>query len=276
MDTRWIWLGLGMAVALVLPMAAASEDEEAEPERAPIREFEVETLAELGRAIYEHDQLAWKATDALMAAVDRRTLEKEGASGWVVDTTGKRPLVRFLRAAEDGDGVEAAYDVVFGKKSPKLGEPAERKLTERQRLSYLAYRAAIGYLTERESIWCGGSPNFVTLDDPDGVGFLVYVLRPKERMDEVPIGGHYRFTIGADGTEVEQVDVLFASCLMLSRKPEELPKGAELAALSMSHIVSDTPLETHVFLSLQEKLPFYVVVPDGQMWLVAEGRMEKR
>jgi hypothetical protein len=44
----------------------------------------------------------------------------------------------------------------------------------------------------------------------------------------------------------------------------------------MSHIVSDTPLETHVFLSLLEGLPFFVVTPDSHMWSVERGSIRKQ
>jgi len=43
----------------------------------------------------------------------------------------------------------------------------------------------------------------------------------------------------------------------------------------MNHIVSATPLETHVFLSLQEKLPFYVVTKDGRLWNVDGGQIQQ-
>ena len=74
----------------------------------------------------------------------------------------------------------------------------------------------------------------------------------------VPVGGHYRFTISADGLTVLHRDQLSNSCLAM-RKDEAGP-GAQTVALTVSQIVSQTPVETHVFLSLQNRMSIYVVV----------------
>ena len=118
--------------------------------------------------------------------------------------------------------------------------------------------------------WCGGRFNTVVLDDPDGSGFLVYLLRPKPSVSAIPVGGHYRITVSADGTKVEQIDQLFVSCLTID-PASEARDGTKLEAVTMSHIVSQTPVETHVFLSLQEHLPFYVATMDGRIWKIENG-----
>lgn len=265
------------ATALLLPPVFGSETPGAPPppaqreaDKPAIRAFDLDTLGELGREIFRHDQLAWHGTDALMESVDRETLMSEGSVGWVVDTGGPRPLLRFLRQR---DGVvEASFDIVFEADGtqPRVAVPEDRSLTDEQSRHHRATRAGLDALIAAEVPWCGGNPNFVVLDDPDDSGFLVYILRPKEDMDQIPVGGHYRITVGKDGETVEQIDQLFASCLTVSRS-QDLPEGASIAAVSMSHIVSDTPLETHVFLSLQEKLPFAVITPDSRMWRIENG-----
>jgi len=255
-----------MGLGLVLRVMAA----EPKAERPKIREFPVETLARLGREIYRHDKLAWQATDVLLAQHSPEELQKEGAHGWIVDLTADdAPFVRFVRQ-HDGN-MEAAYDVVFHKDGkPELVEPKERQLTAEQKLHLIARDTALKAMTEGKYPWCGGNPNFVVLSDPDGSGFLVYILRPKVAMDEVPIGGHYRITVAADARHVEQVDRLSASCLTQQRKG---PKGETIVALTMSHVVSATPVETHVFLSLQEQMPFYVSTAADKIWKVEDGRI---
>lgn len=263
---------LGVAV---LPFASgADRGGPATAEKRPaIRSFDLDTLGALGREIYRHDTLAWVATDTLFAEVDQKKLAEEGGAGWVVDTSGESAMVRFVR--EQGDTVEASYDVVFPKDGkPHVVVPGDRSLTKDQLARFHAARTAINTLIERRLPWCGGNPNFVVLPDPDGSGFLAYVLRAKPATDAVPIGGHYRITVADDGKTVEQVDQLFASCLTLSRHAPET-KGGDIVALSVTHVVSDTPLETHVFLSLQEKLPFSVITGDGRLWTVADGAIKK-
>ncbi len=258
----------------VPPPAAPAEDE---PPPPPIREFDIETIARLGRELHRVDQLAWIATDVLAAKIGFATYSKEGACGWVVETSGAEPVVRFLR--KTGETIEAAYDIRFPEKGePVLEVPADRVLTPRQLARHGARDTALQPFGEGRFPLCrlrpGNHFNYAVLDDPDGDGFLVYLLRPKETNAAVPIGGHYRITVSADGKTVERVDALSRSCLTSDRR-REIPEDGKLVALSVSHIVSATPVEIHVFLSLQEKLPFYVITPDGVAWQVEEGRIEK-
>ena len=265
-------LFLVYGVALLVSAAVASE-RESPPDTAltPIRDFDVEVLARLGREIYQHDQLAWKATDIVMAQIGRSRLEKDGARGWIVDTSAKdADLVRFLR--KRGNELEVLCDVSFPRAgAPELTVPTDRKLTDRQRLKAQALETAKDHFLKGSLPWCGGNPNSVVSDDPSGKGFLVYLLRAKPSGMEVPIGGHYRFSVSADGQQVDQVDRLFASCLTLNKK--DVPNGSKLEVLFTSHVISKTPLETHVFLSLQEQLPFAVITPDSMIWYVDKGHM---
>lgn len=241
--------------------------------RDPLREFTPDIVSQLGRAMFEEDRLAWVATDVLIAAIGRDRLTAENAAGWVVDATGTVPLVRFLR--HNDTGVEARFDISFSKAGkPEMTVPDDRKLTPYQQAKTQALKTADAALRSGKRPWCQGSYNFVVLPDPDGSGgFLVYFLRAKPSMAEIPVGGHYRITVSADGKTAKQVDQLFASCLTISKT--DVPKGAEPAALVMNHIVSKTPVETHVFLSLQEKTPFYVTDPEGGVWQIENGILSR-
>lgn len=259
------------------PSPVAQPATPAEDAPPPIREFDVETIARLGRELHRVDQLAWVATDVLAAKVGFATYSKEGACGWVVETSGAEPVVRFLR--KTGETIEAAYDIRFpATGSPVLEVPQDRVLTARQLARHVARDTALQPFSEGKYPLCrlrpGNHFNYAVLDDPDGDGFLVYLLRPKETNDEVPIGGHYRITVSADGRTVERVDALSRSCLTMNRK-REIPEDGKLVSLGMNHVVSATPVETHVFLSLQEKLPFYVLTRDGTAWQVEGGMISR-
>lgn len=54
--------------------------------------------------------------------------------------------------------------------------------------------------------------------------------------------------------------------------PTRAPAGTSAAALAVSHLVTDFPLETHVFASLLNKLPIYVVTRRGY-WCVDGDRI---
>ncbi len=249
----------------------------AEQELPPIREFDLETIAALGRELYRQDQLAWVATDVLEDEVGFPIYRNEGGCGWVVETGGAEPVVRFLR--KKGDRIEAAYDIRFPERAkPVLVEPADRTLTARQLARHAARATALVPFSEGRYPLCqlrrGNHYNYAVLDEPGSDGFLVYLLRPKEGNHLVPMGGHYRVTVSADGKTLKQVDALSRSCLTMDRN-REIPEGGKLVTMCMSHIVSATPVETQVFLSLQEKLPFCVITPDGTAWQIEDGQIEK-
>ncbi len=262
--------GGAQAPAVAAPAPGPAEEEPL----PPIREFDLATLGRLGREIYRHDQIAWHGTDAVFDKIGQAKMAEEQCCGWGVDTSGAEPLLRFVRKA--GDGEEAAYDVRFPKEGePTISIPEKRELAEHQQASRRAFATATAGFAEKQLplCRCRGSYNFVVLDDPSGAGFLVYLLRPKDANDSIPIGGHYRISVSADGKQVTQIDRLWRSCLTMDRRAGG-PEGSAMVAASMSHIVSATPVETHVFLSLQERLPFYVVTDDGRMWKVDAGEIK--
>lgn len=220
----------------------------------PIREFDLDTIGKLGREIYRHDKLAWIATDVLFAQQNPAKYQAEGGCGWVIDTTGAEPLVRFLRKPKLATIEEAAYDINFPKDGkPVLTIPTNRMLTEHQIASRAALATAMAPFNKREYPLCRvvrGGYNYVVLDDPTGPGLLVYLLRPKDTSDSIPVGGHYRISVSADGKTIKQVDRLSASCLALDKRDSRVPAGGKVVGYVTSHVVSNTPVETHVFVAL--------------------------
>ena len=239
--------------------------------RADIREFDQATIEKLGVAIYEQDIRAATATDMLFAKVTNPVAA--GLRGWIVEGDAKSMLVRFIRQTDNG--FEAYYDVLFkGKNKPVLQVPKDRKLTSVQLAQYKARTLALKNIKRPVS----KNYNCVILPDPEKDGFLVYALAATTNPYDVMVGGHYRFTISKDGEKLLQSDELFKTLIVMSKKPKELPPGATLTALTMSTLVSDMPLETHVYLSLLHKMPFYVATPNNEktpLWKVENGKIEK-
>lgn len=237
------------------------------PLRAEIRKFDKGTVEKLGSAIYEQDIRAAIATDLLFAKkVDPA---KEGLRGWIVEGDAQSMLVRFVR--EKSGLLEAFYDVSFeGTNAPVISEPKTRSLSDAQVAQYKARSLAMENIARPAS----RSYNFVILPDPEKKGFLVYGLAATTDSDAIIVGGHYRFTISADGSTIENADELFRSFMTLSKKPKDLPNGATTSGLYMTTLVSDLPLETHVYLSLLNKMPFFVGTRDERSWKVENGKME--
>jgi hypothetical protein len=118
---------------------------------------------------------------------------------------------------------------------------------------------------------CRPGYNIAILKDPERPGWLVWLLAPLPASNVWAVGGHYRFSISADGKQVLQRDALSASCLVMDPK-QGVPEGAQITALTMNHLVSSTPVETHVFVNLQSKLSVMVLAGE-HVWGIENGRM---
>jgi hypothetical protein len=257
---RRIVLAASLALALVHPALAADKP-------PPIRAFDIPTIERLGGAIYRQDRAAWLATDALMAKVP--DLKGAGLRGWIVEGQGDAEKVRFLR--DTGSGLEAGYDIlVTGKGAQAVVEPADRSLTAEERAAFAARQTAMKNLPGA----CRPGYNSVVIRDVEGDGWLVWLLAPSPARDAIPFGGHYRFSISADGQTVNRIDALSASCLTMDAKPK-LPPGAKPAGLYVTHIVSPTPVETHVFLGLMYRTPIIVGTGKDVMWIVENGKISR-
>ena len=258
--TTWAWM-IGVVAAIG---AQAAQDNNKPP---PIRAFDLPTIESLGRRIYEQDDYAARATDALVAKTGAISgVAEQGTRGWIVQNDETGALVRFIKETEAEP--TAAYDIRFAlDKIPFVSIPSSPELTLDQTILYRARQQGIQSISEM----CSPGYNTVVLPDPDGDGFLVYALAGTTNSNVIPIGGHYRFTVSSDGSHVEQTDRLSASCFTLPKRSPDLSEGCELAAYYMTHVVSDTPVETHVFLQLQLGKPFFVLTKSNVVWKIENG-----
>ena len=235
-----------------------------QPAPPPIRAFDLPTLEKLGREIYRQDTAAWVATDALLAATPEAAKELRG---WIVEDRGRGQVVRFLRAA--GQGIELGYDVaVDEKRQTSISIPADRALSTEERAEHQAVETARANLPGV----CRPGYNSVVMKDPQGDGWLVWWLAPQPAKDTLPVGGHFRFTVSKDGGTVLRRDALSVSCLTITP-----PVGVdgEAAAAFASHVVSPTPVETHVFVQLESGRPLFVLA-GGYSWLVDGGKITRK
>lgn len=250
--------------ALSAPAVVHAQDRAPPP--VPIEEWSQAKVASLGREIYIQDAAAWVATDALLSAL---TDEEEATiRGWVVLGDGANRTVRFLKA--DGDGVAPGWDIaVANGVASAPSPPAETTLAGESLARFNARQTAavnIGALR------CGRY-NSVVAHDPDSDGWLVWLLAGSPAQGVMPVGGHYRFHISADGQTMIRRDQLSNSCLNMVANPPPGPQG-QPGAIVVSQIVSQGPVETHVFLSLQYRKQIYVAA--GQkLFAVRDDRIRE-
>jgi hypothetical protein len=232
----------------------------------PIRAFDLRTLEQLGRAIHRQDVTAAKATDALLKVVPDPG--RAGIIGWVVTERSSGDVVRFVRRAERG--IAPAYEVEVPQRGSPVVKPVsgDGVLTADERARFAARETAAGSLQRA----CRRGYNAVVLRDPEQDGWLVWLLAPSPAAGAVPVGGHVRFSISADGSTVKRRDELSTSCLVIDPR-QGVPAGAQPVGVVASHVVSPTPVETHVFLQLLYRMPVYVQA-GGRLWKVSDGRIE--
>lgn len=246
----------GVVAAAMLMFAGGAAHAQA-PRAAPpppIRAFPISTLETLGAAIYKQDQEAWVATDLVVA--DHKTLENDAFRGWIVAPFHGADRVRFLEEA--GGQLRATYEVTFtpGIK-PTVQKAADPALSDEEAARYTAVHTARANLGPH----CGESYNTVVLPDPERDGWIVWFLTPFLDKSAIPFGGHQRFSISKDGKTILGHDNLALSCLTMPLKEDGF--------LMVGHIVSATPIETHVFLSLTIKQPIAVAPTDSkEPWIV--------
>jgi hypothetical protein len=258
-------------VLFVCAIAAASacfpvRGQEATPE---IRQFDIPTLEALAAGMYAQDQEAWKATDALFELHPQTELAREKVAGWLVESRPGGDFVRFFR--DTGNGLEAAYDVSFAPASIlQVSVPADRAVTDEERGQFAARTLAGKHITQK----CAARYNSIVLKDPENDDWLVWLMAATTDPNAVMMGQHYRFTISRDGSTILRQDALSRSCMTLSKSA---PKdgGGRLAGLLVTQLVSNLPVETTLFLSLQHHMPFFVATPDNNVWKVDQGKIEK-
>jgi hypothetical protein len=216
----------------------------------------------LGRAIYTNDMLAAWGSDAMLAA---KLPNSDQCRGWITRRQKDVWTVHFI--GKDG-GLDAELCAVdFAEFAPKAGKL--RAWTKPQPLGaeLAAMYRALQTATK--------SPQFIRRTDnynpvvlPGALvgqpGWLVYLLAATTDPKEVIVGGHYCMRVSADGATLLETRPLSKSFLVL-------PKERDTAGLFVTHLISDTPIETHVFLSLLHGHTLFVGTSDRMIWRVADG-----
>jgi hypothetical protein len=98
-------------------------------------------------------------------------------------------------------------------------------------------------------------------------GSLVYLLAGTTTPHLAVFGQHFRALVPAGGSKPKYLLPLSSSALEV---PTRGPKGEWVDALTVTHLVTDYPLETHVLTGLQFGMPVYVTTSRGS-WRVSGG-----
>jgi len=251
-----------LVAALVLATPAVAQQPPAQVEAFPVAE-----TARLGQAIWRQDVAAARATDALLALSDGRP--PDGLVGWIVVEEGDAQRVRFLTGTADAP--HAFKDVVVDARlqAGPVTDAADPDLSPDEIARFAARNTAASGIG---ALRCAARYNAVVLKNPDGDGWLVWLLAATSQANIVPMGGHYRFQVSADGRTVNRREQLSGSCLDMDKR--QAMQGGQVVGLVTNVIVAPRPLEVHVFLSLLNRVPIYVMA-DQKLWAVDGARIQQ-
>lgn len=226
----------------------------------PLRRAEM-----LGRAIFQKDILAARATDIVIAHGPLPGNARVG--GWVtVPDGGKwvvyffdrtRPRPAILQQVNFPDSSGAGGEIGEPGRRPDLEELAAAMFEARQRAVTAPFQA------------CSRSYNSVVL--PAALageeGWYVYLLAATTEPDVAVLGGHVRVHVSADGSEIMNIKEFTKSCLTM-------PISDHSVGLMVTHLVDRHPAETHVFMSLLYHMPLYVGI-SSDTWIVENGSVRR-
>lgn len=204
---------------------------------------ELAAITERGKMLYEYDQAAWHATDAVQTA-NPKTVEGQ----------------RYIARKENGK-----WRVVFGKlnddksrfgitheaeQQANLREFAVRKeQVERRDEGFFLFAARAIEVAMKDFGAVGRPYNVAALPGPANQ-IYVYLYPAQTKARVYPLGGDVRYLLSADGIKIVEKQQLHKTIL------ESAPAaGKKTAAGFHSHILSDLPEDTDVFHVLTQDPP---------------------
>ncbi len=226
---------------------------------------EIAEAERLGQMILVHDAAAAEATDQLIR-IGVTPSNETGVLGWITVPSPEGIVVRFV--GETAGTYSALYDVSFSAE----GTPSAKRLASPEPLPPIQLSAfeARQLAIASASLDCAEQYNTVVFQDSVGAtdDWHVYLLPATTVPGRVMVGRQLRIVVSSDGKQVLENRPLSKDCMHIDRSG--MPPDAK--AFFLTNLVSPTPNESHVFLSLHERMPFAVGTSLGA-WMVANGRI---
>ncbi len=249
MSKRLLVLSL---LLLIFPAAFAKK----KTESAPI----MPEITARGRMLYEYDQAAWHASDAVQALNPPkeslgRYIAKKSDSGWTV---------AFGHLNDTRDKFLIGYEAIQGS-SPQ--EFTARKLDEPRPDASFYLFAARAIDTALQDFRGEKRPYNVAVLPAASDQLYVYVMPAQTQNDVYPLGGDARYLISSDGNTIVEKRQLHKTII---ENRGDLPKGATPAAGLHTHVLSDVPEDTDVFhvLARRPSMPEYIGTKNKKLYTI--------
>lgn len=258
---------LGAAVlAVTVPSAGAQE-------AVPPTVEELAAISERGKMLYEYDQAAWHATDAVEMAnpnsvLGQRSIARKVSGNW---------RVVFGKLNEEGSRFEITHEA---NEQAALRDFAVRKEPEeREDEGFFLYAARAIELATKD-LGEANRPYNVAVLPAQAEQLYVYLYPAQTEARVYPLGADLRYLVSADGTKLLEKRQMHKTVIEVALRP-----GKKVASGSHRHVLSDFPEDTDVFHVLTEDPPIpefiatphfrYQVKTDGTILLEKEKKRRK-
>jgi len=221
-------------------------------------------VEKLGYELYLRDIVASRATDAALAT---ENFSSRGVRGWIVVPREEGYLTRFINQS-GGSVVDVLVDPFSGS-PPKsiVGNSPPKSLDERESAMWRARELG----SQQRFPSCSDRYNSVVLpvSGSPSSDWYVYLLAATVDPTKIMLGGHHRYRIDPTGSTVLEHLAMTKSCISTTYVNS-------MAMISVSHIVTDKPLETHVYLSHLHGLSVGVaVIGTQELFAIYNGKIRR-
>jgi len=225
---------------LLLSQATATQ------QSSPTSKAELAAVTARGRILAAYDVATWHATDAVLArkpgkGLVARYIARKTDNGWIVD---------FGRLNESRDTFLVAYVATQGAKPDEF---TVELLDPPHADSGFDLHAAVAIETCLRDSGSAKIPYNTAVLPADSDRLYVYLLPAQTKTHVYVYGGDVRYLVSPDGSAIIEKHPMHKSIFQTDNS--KLPKGAQLAGATHSHILSDAPEDSDVFVVLTRKPP---------------------
>jgi hypothetical protein len=205
---------------------------------------ELAAITERGKMLYEYDQAAWHATDAVQMANPKTV---EGQRYIAKKENGKWRVV-FGKLNEDRSQFAIAYQA---DEQATLREFAVQKESEEREDKGFFLYAARAMETAMMDFGGASRPYNVAVLPGPGEQLYVYLYPAQTKARVYPLGGDVRYLVSADGMNIVQKRQMHKTII----ENASLANGKKVVARYHTHVLSDLPEDTDVFYVLTQDPP---------------------
>ena len=226
---------------------------------------ELTAITERGRLLYEYDQAAWHASDAVQMANPKNV---EGQRYIARKENGKWTVV-FGKLSEDRSQFDISYEA---DEQATLRQFAVRQEpVERQDEGFFLFAARAIEVAMKDFGAANRPYNVAVLPAPEEQ-LYVYLYPAQTKARVYPLGDDARYLLSTDGTRILEKRQLHKT--IIENQPTKQMKKA--VAGYHTHVLSDVPEDTDVFhvLTQDSPVPEFVATPHFTYQVKADGTIQ--